>query len=70
MYWNDVHNVIAYSHACKGNFGSNRNCSFNLIIAPELKDAYGTTKSASAPCAEQENNGRGSTFANKVRYNN
>jgi hypothetical protein len=70
MFWEDVHNVIAYSHACKGNFGSNRNCSFNLVIAPELKDAYATTTTGSAYCAQQTNNGHGSTFANKYFKNN
>ena len=71
MVWQDVHNVIAYSHACKGNFGSNRNCSYNMVIAPELKDAYSTDPaSSSAPCAEQANNGKGSTFANKYFENN
>ena len=65
MFWQDVGNVIAFSHACKGNFGSNRNCSANLVIAPELRDAYGSHASGAAPCGEEVNNGHGSTFANK-----
>ena len=37
MSWNDVENVVAFSHACKGNFGSNRNCSARAtLIAPSL----------------------------------
>ena len=65
MSWNDVENVVAFSHACKGNFGSNRNCSANLVLAPGLKDVFKTTATAGAPCGEETNNGHGSTFANK-----
>ena len=36
MNYSDVGNVVAFSHACKGNFGSSRNCSANLVIAPGL----------------------------------
>ena len=69
-FWNDVENVVCFSHACKGNFGSNRNCSANLVIAPGLKDAYGTTAHAGAPCATESNNGHGSTFAKKYFESN
>ena len=70
MMWQDVGNVVAFSHACKGNYGSDRNCSSNLVIAPELKDAYASKASASAPCGEEVDNGRGSTFADKYfQYN-
>ena len=34
MNYEDVGNVVAFSHACKGNFGSSRNCSANLVMAP------------------------------------
>ena len=71
MMWSDVGNVIGFSHACKGNYGSNRNCSGNLIIAPGLQTMFGTNgDSRGAPCAEETNNGHGSTFANKYfQYN-
>ena len=69
-FWQDVENVVCFSHACKGNFGSNRNCSYNLVVAPGLKDAYSTTAKAGAPCAEETNNGHGSSFANKYFEHN
>lgn len=63
--WADVNNVVGFSHACKGNFGSNRNCSGNMVFAPGLKSMFSTETSGGGPCAEQTNNGHGSTFANK-----
>lgn len=71
MEWNDVRNVVGFSHACKGNFGSNRNCSANLIVAPGLKTMFGSHgDNRGAPCGEETNNGHGSTFANKYfEYN-
>jgi len=71
MEWNDVGNVIGFSHACKGNFGSNRNCSGNLIVAPGLQTMFGSHGDGrGAPCGEETNNGHGSTFANKYfQYN-
>ena len=63
--YEDVGNVVAFSHACKGNFGSSRNCSANLVMAPGLSSIFGDREGRGAPCAEQTNNGHGSTFANK-----
>ena len=57
--------MVAFSHACKGNFGSSRNCSANLVMAPGLGSIFGDRGGRGAPCAEQTNNGHGSTFANK-----
>lgn len=71
-FWNDVGNVVAFSHACKGNYGSNRNCSANFVVAPGLRTMFGNdvNSAGSGPCAEQSNNGHGSTFANKYfEYN-
>ena len=65
MHWQDVSNVVAFSHACKGNFGSSRNCSANLVMAPGLKSSFGSTRDSGAPCAEQTNNGHGSSFGDK-----
>lgn len=57
---------VAFTHACKGNFGSNRNCSANYVVAPGLKTSYGGGSAHDgAPCGEETNNGHGSTFANK-----
>ena len=70
MEWQDVGNVVAFTHACKGNYGSNRNCSANLVVAPGLKSMFGNHGSGGAPCAEETNNGHGSTFANKFFQHN
>ena len=70
MFWQDAENVVCFSHACKGNFGSNRNCSANMVVAPGLKDAYGDSASAGAACGQETNNGHGSTFSNKYFRSN
>jgi hypothetical protein len=58
-----------FSHACKGNYGSNRNCSRNIVIGPGMSDMFGQGQNG-GPCAEETNNGHGSTFANKYfEYN-
>lgn len=62
-------NVVGFSHACKGNYGSNRNCSGNLVIGPGMHDMFGSGTSG-GPCAYESNNGHGSTFAKKFfQYN-
>jgi hypothetical protein len=70
MNYSDVGNVVAFSHACKGNFGSSRNCSANLVMAPGLRSMFGDRAGRGAPCAEQTNNGHGSTFADKYFQHN
>lgn len=63
-FWSDTDNVVGFSHACKGNYGSNRNCSGNLIVGPGLQSMF-SHGTETGPCAYESNNGHGSTFANK-----
>lgn len=65
MHWDDVENVVAFSHACKEIFGSNRNCSANIMLAPGMKSVYNTAAGGDGVRAMESNNGNGSTFANK-----
>lgn len=40
------------------------------MLAPGLRDVFGDTAGAGAPCSEETNNGHGSTFANKYFEHN
>uniref|UniRef100_A0A7S4ESR3 Right handed beta helix domain-containing protein n=1 Tax=Chrysotila carterae TaxID=13221 RepID=A0A7S4ESR3_CHRCT len=72
-YFRTVENVVAFTNACKGNFGSNRECNGNFVIAPDLAQAYSPKaeiRTHSGVCAMEADNGQGSSFANKRFANN